>query len=77
MLRQCFAFFDRWFLRFGVIVLLAVSALAAWLPAQAQEDGTLIRQWASSASASSQYGDVEWSAQQATGMPIPRLAPIR
>ncbi len=33
------------------------------------EEGELIRQWASSARASSEYGEVSWSASQATGAP--------
>jgi hypothetical protein len=37
-------------------------------PAQPPAAGT-IRQWASSATAGSQYGDADWSASQATGAP--------
>jgi hypothetical protein len=36
---------------------------------ETQENAVVLRQWASAAKASSQYGKVEWSASQATGAP--------
>ncbi len=36
---------------------------------ETQDEAIVLRQWASSAKASSQYGKVEWSASQATGAP--------
>lgn len=67
----------------GVIVLLAASALACALPGstpaatvEAPAGGTVealggqrIEQWASGASASSEYGNPDWAAIQATGAP--------
>lgn len=54
--------------RLSVLMLLALLTGLLAVPAAAQEDGP-IRQWASSASATSQYTDDAWSAQQVLGPP--------
>ncbi len=59
---------QRYFLRFGVL-LLCLALLLTSFPAAAQQETVTFRQWASSASATSQYGEGDWSARQATGAP--------
>ena len=51
------------------LVLLCLSLLALPTPAGAQEARLEFRQWAISATATSQYGESSWSAMQAAGEP--------
>lgn len=56
---------------FGRLILLLMLLLSfgSTLSTQAQSERIEIRQWANSASASSEFGDLSWSAMQATGAP--------
>lgn len=61
--------------RFPIIVLIMITVLMTSLACGAStvssndSSTTQIRQWASSANASSEFGSVDWSAQQAIGAP--------
>jgi hypothetical protein len=54
-----------------IIVAVLLTTLACGLPSVVSNTGSTspIRQWASSASASSEFGSSDWSAQQAVGEP--------
>ncbi len=52
-----------------ILALLLLVTLTLTFPALAQDDANVVSQWATTAEASSEYGDVANSAMQATGAP--------